>query len=91
MKTVMIAAAAMAMVSAAFVASPANAAGCLKGAVVGGTAGHFAGNHGWIGAGVGCVVGRHEANKRARQQMNSNGGYGSSTYNSRYNSGTDPR
>jgi hypothetical protein len=40
----MIAAAAMTLVSAAFVASPANAAGCLKGAMVGGTAGHFAGH-----------------------------------------------
>ena len=89
MKTVMIAAA-LAMVSVAFVAGPANAAGCLKGAMVGGTAGHFAGHHGWIGAGVGCVVGRHEANKRARRQMN-DGGYGSSTYNSGYNSRIDPR
>ena len=91
MKTVMIAAAAMVMVSAAFVPSPANAAGCIKGATVGGTAGHFAGHHGWIGAGVGCLVGRHEANKRARQQMNNNGGYGSSTHNTGYNSRTDPR
>jgi hypothetical protein len=82
LKTVMIAAAAMTLVSAAFVASPANAAGCLKGAMVGGTAGHFAGHHGWIGAGVGCVVGRHQANKHARQQMNDNGWYGSSTYSS---------
>ena len=38
----------------------AEAKGCLKGAAVGGVAGHFAG----------CVVGRHEANKRNRMQTN---------------------
>lgn len=42
----------------------ADAKGCLKGAAVGGTAGHFAGHHGVLGAAVGCVVGRHQANKR---------------------------
>jgi hypothetical protein len=46
----------------------AEAKGCLKGAVVGGTAGHFAGHHGVLGAAAGCVIGRHEANKRARMQ-----------------------
>jgi hypothetical protein len=48
----------------------AEAKGCLKGAVVGGTAGHFAGHHGVIGAAAGCIIGRHEANKRARMQEN---------------------
>jgi len=66
-----------ALVSATILAAPANAAGCLKGAVVGGTAGHFAGRHGLLGAGAGCVVGRHQANKKARQQMNNTGGSGS--------------
>ena len=46
----------------------AEAKGCLTGAVVGGTAGHFAGHHGVIGAAAGCVIGRHEANKRARMR-----------------------
>ena len=46
----------------------AEAKGCLKGAVVGGTAGHFAGHHGILGAAVGCVIGHHQANKRARMQ-----------------------
>jgi hypothetical protein len=46
----------------------ANAKGCLKGALVGGAAGHFAGHHGVLGAAAGCVIGRHEANKRARDQ-----------------------
>ena len=40
----------------------------LKGAVVGGVAGHVAG-HGVLGAAAGCAVGRHQANKRDRQQQ----------------------
>ena len=50
----------------------AEAKGCLKGAAVGGVAGHFAGHHGLIGAAAGCVYGRHEANKRDRMDRNSN-------------------
>ena len=46
----------------------APAAGCLKGAVVGGVAGHYAGHHGLLGAGAGCLIGRHEANKHARER-----------------------
>ena len=46
----------------------AEAKGCIKGALVGGTAGHFAGHHGVLGAAAGCVIGRHEANKRAKLQ-----------------------
>ena len=60
--------------------SPASAAGCLKGGVVGGVAGHYAGHHGLLGAGAGCLVGRHYAKKRAREQ----------TMQDRYNS-TDYR
>ena len=48
----------------------ADAKGCLKGAVVGGTAGHFAGHHGILGAAAGCVICHHQANKRARMQDN---------------------
>jgi uncharacterized protein YcfJ len=48
----------------------AEAKGCLKGAVVGGVAGHYTGHHGVLGAAAGCVVGRHEANKRNRMQTN---------------------
>ncbi|GJE43463.1 hypothetical protein [Methylobacterium soli] len=40
----------------------AEAKGCIKGALVGGLAGH-----GVLGAAAGCAVGRHEANKRDRQ------------------------
>ncbi len=49
--------------------TPANAAGCLKGAVIGGVAGHYAGHHGLLGAGAGCAIGHHEASKAARQQQ----------------------
>jgi hypothetical protein len=74
----------VALLSTAVVPGPAHAAGCLKGAMVGGTAGHFAGHHGLLGAGAGCLVGRHQANKKARQQMNSNTNTGSSTDNSNH-------
>ena len=61
-------------------AAPAQASGCLKGAAIGGVAGHFAGHHGLLGAGVGCVIGGHEAHKRDRERAEQ--GYGSS-YKSR--------
>lgn len=48
-------------------AAEASAKGCLKGAAVGGVAGHFAGKHSLIGAGVGCAIGRHRANKKDRE------------------------
>ena len=46
----------------------ANAKGCLKGAAVGGVAGHVVGGHGVAGAAIGCVIGRHNANKKAKQE-----------------------
>ena len=50
----------------------ASAAGCLKGAAVGGVAGHVAG-HGVLGAAAGCAVGHHEAGKKAKAaQQNAN-------------------
>jgi hypothetical protein len=49
-----------------------EAKGCLKGAAVGGAAGHLAGHHGILGAAAGCVIGRHEANKRDQNQMHTN-------------------
>jgi hypothetical protein len=42
----------------------AEAKGCIKGAIVGGAAGHYTGHHGLLGAAAGCVIGRHEANRR---------------------------
>ena len=60
----------LALMMALSIWSPAaNAAGCLKGAVVGGVAGHYAGNHGLLGAGASCLIGRHYAKKHAREQM----------------------
>ena len=55
------------IVTTAFGASSADAKGCIKGALVGGIAGKMAG-HGKIGAVAGCVIGRHQANKRDRHQ-----------------------
>ena len=48
--------------------APVQAAGCLKGAAIGGVAGHFAGHHGLLGAGAGCIIGHHEASKHARER-----------------------
>jgi uncharacterized protein YcfJ len=53
--------------AAAFASPAAEAKGCIKGAIVGGVAGHVAG-HGKIGAVAGCLIGRHEANKRDAQK-----------------------
>lgn len=64
MKTVLIATGVLALTLGGL--APAQAAGCLKGAAVGGVAGHVAG-HGVLGAAAGCVVGRHNANKSARE------------------------
>ena len=44
-----------------------EAKGCLKGAVVGGVAGHLVKNHGVIGAAAGCAIGTHQANKKDRE------------------------
>lgn len=50
-------------------AMPANAAGCIKGAAVGGVGGHFVGKgHAVLGAAAGCAYGHHRAAKAARQQ-----------------------
>jgi len=54
----------------AITAGPADARGCIKGALVGGAAGHVAGHHGLLGAAVGCAIGHHEAKKRERENEN---------------------
>lgn len=55
-----------------FMVGAADAAGCLKGAAVGGVAGHFAGHHGVLGAVAGCAIGHHEASKQRKlEQQNS--------------------
>jgi hypothetical protein len=66
MKTRIIAAALL--ISLASVSQLANAAGCLKGAAVGGVGGHLAGHHGLLGAAAGCAIGRHQANKHAKTE-----------------------
>jgi hypothetical protein len=47
----------------AAIANRAHAKGCIKGAIVGGVARHYAGHHGVIGAMVGCAIGHHEPRK----------------------------
>ena len=53
---------------------PAQAKGCIKGALIGGTAGHFAGHHGLLGAAAGCVIGRHEANRQRQLKLQQQNG-----------------
>ena len=52
--------------STASVAS-ADAKECIKGAIVGGVAGHMA-DHGKLGAAAGCVIGHHEASKPTKER-----------------------
>jgi hypothetical protein len=61
--------------------SPAQvqAAGCLKGAAIGGVTGHLAGHHGLLGAGAGCVIGHHEADKHARERAEQDRASGNSS------------
>jgi hypothetical protein len=55
------------------IAAPAEAKGCIKGALVGGAAGHLAGHHGVLGAAAGCAIGHHEANKPPKTQSSTTG------------------
>jgi hypothetical protein len=50
--------------------SCAEAKGCLKGAFVGGIAGHVATRHGVMGALAGCYVGWHNAKRNAQIEKN---------------------
>jgi hypothetical protein len=80
MKAMMISAAfAVAATVIALSSTPATARGCIKGAIIGGVAGHFVGHHGLLGAGAGCLIGHHEAAKHERQHERAyQEGYGSS-------------
>ncbi len=69
--------AAAVMTGMAGLSQPAQAIGCVSGAVLGGAAGHVAGRHGLLGAAAGCYAGHHAAVMRNRaaaqarqQQMN---------------------
>jgi hypothetical protein len=64
--------AAIVVAASALLAGEVSAKGCLAGAAIGGAAGHFAGHHSIIGAGVGCAIGRHRANKKDREIAASN-------------------
>jgi hypothetical protein len=60
---------ALAIATSVATVSPALAKGCLKGAAVGGTGGHFVGKgHAVLGAAAGCAYGHHRAAKAARAE-----------------------
>jgi len=48
--------------------STAEAKGCLKGAAVGGVAGHFMHHHTVLGAIAGCAIGHHMAHEKEKQE-----------------------
>lgn len=50
-------------------ATAAEAKGCIKGAAIGGVAGHVAGGHTVLGAAAGCLIGRHNAKKKERSEL----------------------
>lgn len=68
--TVALSAVALSVIALSVLAAsgPADAKGCLKGAIVGGAVGHYTAHHGLLGAAAGCLIGRHEAAKREREQ-----------------------
>jgi len=50
-------------------AGAAEAKGCIKGAIIGGVAGHYLAERGVVGAVAGCLAGRALANRRARREV----------------------
>ncbi|MEG3143779.1 hypothetical protein U1839_03860 [Sphingomonas sp. RT2P30] len=53
-------------------ATPVLAKGCIRGAIVGGVAGHYVGRgHALAGAAVGCLVARHHYAQKAKAQRTS--------------------
>jgi hypothetical protein len=92
MKSMIVAAAAI-LTAIGLSSGPVNAGdGCVKGAVVGGVVGHVAGHHALLGAGAGCLIGRHESNRRDSRNGDGNRGYGangsSNEQGSRYREGS---
>lgn len=47
----------------------AEAKGCIKGAIIGGIAGHYLAERGVVGAVAGCLGGRYLANRRAQREI----------------------
>lgn len=74
---ILTAATAMAVVTLVGV-GPVEAKGCIKGAIIGGAAGHYLANHhGVIGAVVGCIAGRYGATRGSSGDPGiRRGGYG---------------
>ena len=69
---------AAALLSLSMLPAGAEAKGCLKGAAVGGVAGHMVGSgHAVAGAAAGCAIGHHKASKDAKQaaQQNNTGSH----------------
>ncbi|MCJ2084379.1 hypothetical protein [Methylobacterium sp. J-090] len=70
-------------------AGAAEAKGCIKGAIIGGLAGHYLAERGVVGAVAGCLGGRYLANRKARREreidygsrVQQGGGYGQRGYN----------
>jgi outer membrane lipoprotein SlyB len=68
LRKVMLAAALVSSVTA----TPVLAKGCVRGAIVGGIAGHYVGRgHALAGAAVGCLVARHHYAQKAKAQRTS--------------------
>ncbi|MDB5543904.1 MAG: hypothetical protein JWO64_1053 [Hyphomicrobiales bacterium] len=73
LKSITLAAAAGALALPMLVGAPAEARpNCIKGAVVGGLVGHFAGGHAVAGAAGGCAVG-HVMKNRDRDRYERSG------------------
>jgi len=58
---------ALAVPASLMTASPVEARGCVKGAVIGGVAGHFMHHHAVAGAAVGCVAGHYVFRHRSHR------------------------
>ena len=52
--------------------SVSQAKGCIKGTLIGGVAGHYAGRHGLLGAAAGCIIGRHQSHAAQQQPRPNN-------------------
>jgi hypothetical protein len=56
-------------VSAGWLPVSAGAHGCIKGAALGGIAGHLVGHHAVAGAAVGCAIGHHRAKVKEKEAV----------------------